>query len=90
MKQRREVREQIARRRASEADIKRSILSRTVPLTEYAELTGTPLAQVHKEIEAGTLPTRMVGNRRRIRLTREIADRMIAGLQRLSEELGVL
>ncbi len=87
MKQRREVRERIAQWKADEAAAARSVDARTISFTEFAYLTGTSNAQIHKDIDAGKLRTKTIGKRRRIALTRDALNRVKAGLERLMREV---
>lgn len=45
-------------------------------MSEFAFYTSTPESQLRKEIEAGTLQTRMAGKRRRTVITREASSRL--------------
>lgn len=86
MKQRREIRERIAQRKAWEVQLRRATEDKTISMTDYAFITGTALSQVRNEIREGMLPIRMVGKRRFIRLTPEVGVKLVAGSKRLREK----
>lgn len=88
MRFRRETREKIHRLKAAEAEAARGTEARTITASEFAFWTSNPEWQIRKEIEAGTLPTR-IGKRRRILITLEVRLRLEAGLKKVSAELGL-
>lgn len=81
MKQRREVRERIAQRQALQAEVARSIERSTMTVAEFVDITRMASGKVRKEMDAGTIPSKMVGKLRRILLTPEIRKQLIAALE---------
>jgi len=81
MKQRREVRERIAQRQALEAELARRVEQSTMTVAEFADITRFSPAKVKKELDAGTIPSKMVGQLRRIRLTPAIRKQLVAALK---------
>ena len=80
MKQRRETREKIARWQASQAELTRAVQQSTMTAAEFADFTGLKPAQVSEEMDAGTISWKTVGKQRRIQLTPEVRERLLAGL----------
>ncbi len=90
VKYRRGTRDKIAHLKASQAEVTRSIKARTMSVSRFAEFTLTSPQHVRAEIEAGTIPTTMVGNRRHIRITPEIKARLGAGYKKHMSILALM
>ncbi len=87
MKLRREQREHVARLKARDAALQRSIASGTISVAEFAAIMHFSPSEVRYSIELGAIPTRMVGNRRRIRLTSQVVKSLLTSLEKEIREL---
>jgi hypothetical protein len=89
MRLRHETREKVHRLNAGEVEAARRAEARTITVSDFTLWTSTTDCQVRKEIDAGTLRTRMLGKRRRIVLTPDVRLRLQADVKTVLAVLGL-